>query len=638
MNKFLLIFTLTILISLNIVKGQSNNTVIPNVLSNIKQDENGEFFFVSPKSGAIAKSKSSERFFTQDKILVNPVGTEEGILFDFKNKQFSGTIYYGMFSSTPSKFPEPVFFKTVSKIKEGKASINLKAMGGVYDIADYEETGKIRLGYRITDSFGKIIYDGKLNITGKGPFEVSLSITEGPFVNKITENSAVISFNTNFPSSPVIIVNGKEYRAVSKMANLMGDTHHEILVDKLDSDTEYEYSVKYDNWTDTYSFKTNPKKGSKKPFIFAYASDSRSGKGGGERDIHGTNAYIMKKMAALAMSQNAAFFQFTGDMISGYSPSISETKLEYKNWKRNVEPFWHYMPFYVTTGNHEVVVNTFDDGSKWGLSIDKFPYNTSSGERTFADEYVNFENGPSSEDGSKYDPDENKTDFPPYKENVYYYIYDNVAMIVLNSNYLYTTNASKIPDIGGNVHGYIMDNQLEWLQKTLEKLNNDSDIDHIFVTIHTPAFPNGGHAGDDMWYNGNNNVRPYIAGEPVKKGIIERRDEFLNLLINESDKVVALLTGDEHNYSRLKLTKETVIYPKKWNHKKLKISRPFWQITNGSAGAPYYGQQTLPWTPSVEFFSTQYALMLFNINGKKVSLKVINPDTMELIENVVLKE
>ncbi len=496
----------------------------------------------------------------------------------------------------------------------------------------------MKLGYRIETSWGQLVYDGKINIRGKGPFEVALSIVEGPFVNKVTDHSAVISFNTNFPSNPYVEVDGKKYTGPFMMGNMRGDVHHEILIDGLKPGTEYEYTVVYGDQKESYSFKTNPEKGSREPFIFAFTSDSRAGNGGGERNIYGTNAYIMKKMAAVAAYKGAAFFQFTGDMINGYSDNNSETKLEYKNWKRNVEPFWHYMPFYTAPGNHEVVLRKFDDGSKYGLTVDKFPYNMMSGERTFADEFVNFENGPESEDGSRYDPDKNTKDFPPYNETAYYYVYGNMAMVVMYSNYLYTPSTSKIPEIGGNVHGYIMDNQLKWLENTLDKLDNDPDIDHIFVTIHVPAFPNGGHAGDAMWYFGNNKIRPYIAGKPVKKGIIERRDEFLDLMINKSDKVVALLTGDEHNYCRMKLEPSTDIYPENWNKKKLKISRSFWHITNGSCGAPYYGQQKLPWSDAVEKFSTQYALMLFKVDGKKISLEVVNPDTMEKVEEVTLKE
>ena len=129
-----------------------------------------------------------------------------------------------------------------------------------------------------------------------------------------------------------------------------------------------------------------------------------------------------------------------------------------------------------------------------------------------------------------------------------------------------------------------------------------------------------------------------LPDDQLKKGIIQRRDQFLDIIINKSDKVVALLCGDEHNYSRLKLTHKTEIYHENYSWKKIKISRPFWQITNGSAGAPYYGQQQLPWSESVEKFSTQYALMLFYVDGNKITLKVINPDTLEDIEEVILKE
>jgi hypothetical protein len=49
--------------------------------------------------------------------------------------------------------------------------------------------------------------------------------------------------------------------------------------------------------------------------------------------------------------------------------------------------------------------------------------------------FVNPENGPVSEDGSIYDPNPEQVDFPSYSETVFYYTYDNTAMIVLNSDY-----------------------------------------------------------------------------------------------------------------------------------------------------------------------------------------------------------
>ena len=123
------------------------------------------------------------------------------------------------------------------------------------------------------------------------------------------------------------------------MMNMLGDITHEIRIDGLTPDTEYAYTVHYGDHSETHSLKTATPKGSRTPFVFAFTSDSRAGNGGGERNIYGTNAYVMKKMAALAAKKGAAFFQFTGDMINGYSSSIGETNLQYANWKRNIEPF-----------------------------------------------------------------------------------------------------------------------------------------------------------------------------------------------------------------------------------------------------------------------------------------------------------
>ena len=223
-------------------------------------------------------------------------------------------------------------------------------------------------------------------------------------------------------------------------------------------------------------------------------------------------------------------------------------------------------------------------------------------------------------------------DFPTYQENVFYYTYDNVAVVVLNSDYWYAPNHPAIPITGGGLHGYIMDQQLAWLDETIAKLENDPNIDHIFTTQHTPVFPNGGHTQDDMWYKGNNQIRPFVAGKPLEKGILERRDQYLDIIINKSSKVRAILTGDEHNYAKTRISAETNIYPEGYAGKKLDISRTIYQINNGAAGAPYYAQEETPWTPHVSGFSTQNALVFFHVEGEKLNMEVLNPDTLEEVD------
>jgi hypothetical protein len=124
----------------------------------------------------------------------------------------------------------------------------------------------------------------------------------------------------------------------------------------------------------------------------------------------------------------------------------------------------------------------------------------------------------------------------------------------------------------------------------------------------------------------------------MEKGIIERRDQMLDILVNQSKKVRAILTGDEHNYNRLRLTPETTIYPEKYEPAKIKLSRTIYQINNGAAGAPYYAQEQTPWTPFVSGFTTRHALVFFHVKGKKIQVEVLDPDTLEEVDRFNLIE
>ena len=103
----------------------------------------------------------------------------------------------------------------------------------------------------------------------------------------------------------------------------------------------------------------------------------------------------------------------------------------------------------------------------------------------------------------------------------------------------------------------------------------------------------------------------------------------LDIIVNQSKKIKAILTGDEHNYARTKIGPNTEIYPKKYFAEKLELTREIWQINNGAAGAPYYAQEKTPWSDFAEGFTTQNALVIFYVDGKSLKIKVMNPDTLE---------
>ena len=89
---------------------------VPAVYSGIMPDKNSDLYFVSVRSGDTAWLKETHTFYTLDNIRVDPEGTEKGLLFDFNNKEFYGTLYYGLYPKNSAKYPQPVYFRKNSKI------------------------------------------------------------------------------------------------------------------------------------------------------------------------------------------------------------------------------------------------------------------------------------------------------------------------------------------------------------------------------------------------------------------------------------------------------------------------------------------------------------------------------------------
>jgi hypothetical protein len=462
---------LSILICISTIAFSQEAT--PSVYTNITH--NAEDGYTLKWKNQILYEIQAENTYNLESAMGQPVGTEQGFDFDFQSSDIHGTLYFGFIDFETARHPQTVFFKRPVNIENGKASINILQLSGKYDMVGWKKSGKGRMGYRVELDNGIIYYDGVLAFEYSDGFKSLPAVVEGPILQMLTDSSVVIKFKTNLPSNCKLLINDKAYDfSIPKK-------DYEFFIEDLKPSNSYKYKIICRGFTYSYELKTAPMNGSRKPFTFAYASDSRAGKGGGERHIWGTNAYIVKKSVSLALQQNAAFMQFTGDLITGYSTSQDDMKLQYANFKKVISPFTPYMPVYAGVGNHEVLERRFKNPVGWDVRVNRFPFDTESMEALFAQEFANHRNGPASEDGMPYDPDPNKKDFPTYKENVYFYTYDNVAMIVLNSEYLYAPSLDYVPETSGGLHGYLMDGQLKWLEETLQALEINPDIDHILL-------------------------------------------------------------------------------------------------------------------------------------------------------------
>ncbi|RLG85746.1 MAG: hypothetical protein DRO18_05360 [Thermoprotei archaeon] len=594
-------------------------------------------------------------------------GNEKGLILKL-SKPYEGEIFYGLIP--PNAEVDIPLYRRASKIVNGTALIEI-----------YRFARTSWQGYPAMDLYGwsgmktykgTIYYKMVLHIDGKeyiykgrvsfkrledGTFIKIITITEGPIVANITSDdptAVVIAWETDRPSKGRVVIEG-----VGSFTDGVISERHEVLIRGLRPNTTYKYYVVAEDpetgetiKSRTYWFKTAPPKGARFKFRWAITNDGRAGEGGGEYDVCGVNAVTNLKIFTHALANNVSFIVYPGDLVMGYTKSVEDYVMQLKSWKHIVEPVNHYIPVYVGMGNHEFLVNAWDDGSFFGILLDKWPYDVESSEAIFAKEFVNPTNGPASEDGEYYDPDPTTINFPPYKETVYAFQYGNILIVVVNTDY-WGAIETQVSKYGGNIMGYIMDKQLKWLKEILDKAEEDPTIDWVFVAGHTPAFPAGGHVVDSMWYKGNNTFRPYVYSfekdtlTPLSKGIIERRNEFWEILSNHS-KVLAYFSGHEHNYYRILITdKVPVGVPEvddvdgdgvleKYSPNP-KFKYPVWQINVGTAGAGYYSRRVdeyVPWRDYVEYFTVIPGYALIEVNGKHVVLKYysVNGELLDVVD------
>jgi hypothetical protein len=595
---------------------------IPASLNHLSDDGNGRLTVSS--GGATYTDVAKADDYKLPEIMGALKGQETGILLDLHRPGFNGTVAYGPLDEN-AQYPAVEFLPRDVRVIDGKALLEIKkTFTRATDYFHLADAGKGILGYRIIDSTGRIIYEGRIAFEGKGPYQVVPTLTQGPMVNCVESTRFVLAYETDAPLRTAVTIDGRRFSDDAEV------THHEIVLSGLKPSTAYAYTIVYGTRSESHQMTTAPAEGSRQPFTFAFASANRATTGGGERDFGGTNYQHTRAVMAAALQRKAVFLQCTGDITTGANASVGAHLMEYANFKRAMEPFWTRIPVYVGFGDHEANKTTLRSGDPQnrGYSVELFPYNEVSGEATFAKAFVNPTNGPESEDGASYDPNPGQQDFPTYQENVYYYTYGNIGMIVLNTEYW----ESKTPTVtGGCPEGYIMDRQMQWLRETMQKMENDPNIDHIFVNTHGAVFPNGDHLTDAMYWSGDNTSRAVVAGKPLSKGAIERRDEIIDVCVNKSKKFLAFLSGDEHNFSMLEVTPETPIYKEGYDGPKIRISRPFYNINDGGGGSAPYAMLKSPWMASFRYFTPPPTVALITVNGKHVLLNALRAETLEPI-------
>jgi hypothetical protein len=617
-------------------------------------------------------------------------GDENGLVFDFSgirqlldgtkiepNDTFGGTMYLGPypFEGSETTYSYKRFRMAISLNKNNTFLPVGEFLSGYRNSEDWQTEGMLAVRLELYLDNGQMVrylglYDTFLHFKkvmgtdGKINYIKSTTITDGPSVNLITSDdptSLVIAFKTDRPViGKVQLKDGSEFKESKAV------TQHEIKVSGLKPGMEYAYRVAYEDYkTKFYRLITAPKPGDS-DVIFAYSGDSRAGVGGGAHNLMGVNYLTMERLANLAYRKDARFFIFGGDLINGYTSNPNDFATQVMGWKQATAGFRNHRPIYSCIGNHESLLRAFLSKTGRHLVMDRWPYDTESTEALFARELVQPENGPIASDPRR----------PSYKENVYSFQYGPVRFISFNNNYWVTRNLEKREGswrTGGAPEGYILQDQMQWIQKELDKAEQDPTVKYIVMYAQEPVFPNGGHVSDSMWYSGSNTIRAYTLNEetqklqPEKLGILEVRNQLISM-IAANKKVAAVLGADEHAYHKVLIDKNVPIgvpalddndssgrvCKEDGTCSSLKtLKYPTWYLVSGGAGAPYYSKEKTPWNHYWDnykgtypnhsslngpfYFSSQENMFLFNTKGGKLSLVVMNPygDVIDRIDDML---
>ena len=463
------------------------------------------------------------------------------------------------------------------------------------------------------------LYEGVFRfVPDNDKFRLVPCIIDGPFITKVTSNSAEVFFTTDVPVVTVITVTefSGEFKTSYKESNK--NKIHAIALKELASDKKYNYTIEIDGAKyKTSPFRTAPTIDNGNNFSFCYMGDSRMGVGSGHENYSGVNRKALENAMIEAKKQDSRFVLFGGDLISGYSSSHFYMQIQYEQFKRSAGFVGHMIPIYPCVGNHEIIGETYKaniNGTQYYLTKDS--EGDDSSEALFASQFNNFEDSfPAKEKtGDKQGPS--------YKGTVYSFDYGNCHIAVMNTEYWYRlirpNDASVInkalAQYGGNRNGYIMENQMNWLSDDLKNARNRG-IKHIVIMFHEPVFPNSSHTHDSMFWGIKENGKWIGLNDKnlILGDVGDMRDRFLKIV--SDNKVLAIVCAHEHGYNRLKIDSTL----------SKTVKTPIWQITSAGAGAPYATQDlTMPWASKLMNFCEDHNIVIFNINGDKAGFKVIS--------------
>jgi hypothetical protein len=421
-------------------------------------------------------------------------------------------------------------------------------------------------------------------------------ISSGPWLDRVAPDSAWLSWELDLPAELRLRYGPAEIDPADWQERILWcEGHGEVELTGLDPETRYAYTLMPVSEEGRqlpprrWEFTSAPPVGAwpaSGHLRVAFLGDGRGGTAGAVQAVEGTNRKLIRRLLVQAERAGADLICFGGDLIDGYTTSAGHYSDQLAAWKQAAECVGPRLPIYEGMGNHEMLADDFNDPERDLKGAYRDRAGAENSESLFAAAFVCPENGPPPPEGNEA---------KPFRESVYSFDHGPVHITALNNTY----DVSSHPDrIGGYREGWLPQEQIDWLDADLTAAR-DAGQQAIFVFLHEPAFPCGGHVGDGMYWNGR------------LPEVLAMRDRFWNVLMKHRVGVTGF--GDEHNYSRLRV--DTRVDPS--------YTVPIWQIISGGVGAPFYAKDTeAPWAEDVAAFSAVQHFCIFDYSAAGVEIEV----------------
>ena len=595
------------------VQGQAARPAAPSSVADLKPVEQDDRILKSPPA-----------------VDIGPDGTAT-VSFDTMVPTPACRVYLGTLNADTTLdttfFPASTRESLTQPATSHTVAVDLRRLAGWLPAADEgavrEADAYVRIEGYDSRSGGARFFERRVHYAVmNGRYQPRTTILYGPALDLVTPSSATVSWDTDRPGVGRVEVWTAD--GAQKVAEIQSTataaTRHLVTIDGLRPRHSYKYRVLVQDQpagpvTNTgrfYAFRTAPSPGG--AFSFVFLSDGRPSLGGGFINFNGVNAEVTTRLIADAYRRGAEFALFGGDLSAGTTSSTEHLGMMLDTWRHLNDPVAHVMPIYEGIGNHEWLYDAYTDAQGNRYRTDK--RGDSSTESEFGRRFVNPANAPAPEsrDG---------VTGPPYTGNVYSFDYGNTHLVMLNTDYWLTSGGTSgdtslgLKLLGGNRNGYLMANQLAWLDRDLAAARNRG-VRHIFIAAHEAAFPVGGHLADAMWWNGLNDPSVPMGD------VVDMRSRFLTIV--NRHRVTALLFGHEHSYARLVVSAEV----------DKALTRPITQFVSGGAGAPFYAQdKKAPWNKAVRKFAAINHYVLFTVTGGDVRFEAIDLDGRVFDQGVI---